>query len=255
MLTDSHCHLAEAAFDGRRAETLRQARAAGVRRLIVPSARLRDWDAVETVQCAPQIYGAIGLHPWYADEAGGAWLADLAGRLRRCPQLLVGEIGLDYYGERRQQAAVQQQVFAEQLAVAKEYRRPVILHHLRAAGDVAGMLKRQRFDCGGIAHAFSGSREEAAVWIRLGLLIGIGTLVLNPSARRVRQAAAELPLRHLVLETDSPFAGGRGEEGNTPAAVRAVAGAVAQLRGADWREVAAATEENIGRLLAGLAVP
>ena len=81
------------------------------------------------------------------------------------------------------------------------------------------------------------------------MFIGIGTLVLNPNARKVRTAAAELPLEHLVLETDSPFMPIAGMGENTPINVRQVAETVAALRGISMQEVAAATEQNVDRLL------
>ena len=249
MLTDSHCHLADPAFAGRLPEVLAQAAAAGVRRWVVPSAQADDWPAVLALHRPPQCYAAVGIHPWYADCFGEPQLRQMAACLEAQPQLWVGEIGLDYYGERKQQAGRQQQVLQAQLALAHEYRRPVILHNLRATADLVAALKRRPAVAGGIAHAFSGSLEEAEALIGQGLLIGIGTLVLRESARKARHAAALLPLQHLVLETDSPFMPPDGQD-NTPANVRRVAETVAALRGLHWTEVAVATETNFNRLLA-----
>ncbi|MDO4693906.1 MAG: TatD family hydrolase [Eikenella sp.] len=250
MLTDTHCHLADPVFGGRTDAVLAQARAAGVARFLVPSARAEDFAAVAALHRPPQIYGALGVHPWYAEE----WRAEagerMAAVLRAQPKMWVGEIGLDYHPRHRANAALQLAVLRAQLALAAQLGRPVVLHNLKATADLAAELKRQRFQAGGIAHAFSGSLEEAKLLIGCGLLIGIGTLVLRPNARKVREAAAKLPLEHLVLETDSPFMPPWGEAENTPANVCRVADEVAALRGISREAVAAATEANIGRLLA-----
>lgn len=251
MLTDSHCHLADPAFGGRTNAVLAQARAAGVRRFLVPAAREAEFAAVAALHRPPQIYGALGVHPWYAGEWGEASGVRLSAVLQAEPEMWVGEIGLDFHPRHRAQAAQQKAAFRAQLALAAQWGRPVVLHNLKATADLTAELKRQRFQAGGIAHAFSGSLEEAKLLISCGLLIGIGTLVLRPNARKVREAAAQLPLAHLVLETDSPFMPPWGEAENTPANVARVADEVAALRGISRAALAAATEENIGRLLDG----
>lgn len=249
MLTDSHCHLADPAFGGRTDAVLAQARAAGVARFLVPAARESDFAAVAALHRPPQIYAALGVHPWYAGEWHTETGERLAAALQAQPEMWVGEIGLDYHPRHRANAALQLAVFREQLALASRLERPVVLHNLKATSDLTAELKRQRFAAGGIAHAFSGSLEEAQLLIRCGLLIGIGTLVLNPHARKAREAATKLPLEYLVLETDSPFMPPPGEESNTPTNVARVADVVAALRGISRETVAAATEANIGRLL------
>lgn len=249
MLTDSHCHLADSVFSGCTDAVLAQARAEGVARFLVPAVRESEFAAVTALHRPPQIYGALGVHPWYAEE----WRTEVGERmaavLQAHPKMWVGEIGLDYHPRHRANAACQQAAFREQLALAARLARPVVLHNLKATADLVAELKRQRFQAGGIAHAFSGSLEEAKSLIRCGLLIGIGTLVLHPNARKAREAAAKLPLEHLVLETDSPFMPPWGEHGNTPANVCRVADEVAILRGIGREVVATVTEANIGRLL------
>lgn len=250
MLTDSHCHLAAPALSGSLPEITAAARAAGVCRFIVPSTHEGDFNPVCRLHQPPECYGAVGLHPWFAERHSPALLSRIEGLLQAHPQLLVGEIGLDYYGEHKQTRIAQTAALLAQLELAQQYRRPVILHHVRAAADTVAALKRIRFRPGGIAHGFSGSLEEARALIGCGLLIGIGTLVLNPKARKVRTAAAQLPLEHLALETDSPFMPPVGESGNTSVNVRRVAETVAELRGIAWQEVATTTEQNLNRLLA-----
>ena len=128
------------------------------------------------------------------------------------------------------------------------YRVAVLLSAACYPKPIWLVIRHKATGCTGI-HAFSGSLEEARAFIRCGLLIGIGTLVLNPNAHKVRTAAAELPLEHLVLETDSPFMPTAGAGENTPANVRQVAETVAALRGISMQKVADVTEQNVNRLL------
>ena len=249
MLTDTHCHLADSALASRLPEITAAAHAAGVQCFMVPSVTEADFDAVCRLHTPPEYYGALGLHPWFAESFQPSLIGRIAERLQAQPGLLVGEIGLDYYGDRKQTRAAQTAALLAQLDLAQQFGRPVLLHHVRAAADVVAALKHSGFCSGGIAHAFSGSLEEARAFIRCGLLIGIGTLVLNPNARKVRTAAAELPLEHLVLETDSPFMPIAGAGENTPANVRQVAETVAALRGISMQKVADVTEQNVNRLL------
>ncbi|MDO5640704.1 MAG: TatD family hydrolase [Neisseria sp.] len=249
MLTDTHCHLADPAFSGNLPEVLAAARRAGVRRFIVPATQRDDFDAVLALASA-DIRPALGIHPWFAAAAAEADLAQLQTLLQHHPQAWVGEIGLDFYArnpnaaERVQQA----EMLLAQLRLAEQLRRPVILHNLKATAALVAAIRRSGFTQGGIAHAFSGSLEEAHALIRCGLFIGIGSLLLNPAAKKARRAAAELPLAHIVLETDSPFM--LKNQTNTPANVRKIAETVAGLRGISLAEVAAQTEKNINSLSA-----
>lgn len=249
MLTDTHCHLCAPELHGRLAETLAEAEAAGVGGCIVPAAAPQDWDAVSAL--ARQRFvraAAIGLHPWQAEAASDALWQDLDARLAACPALWVGETGLDFLrardgaGRRLQTAALH-----SQLRLAQAHRRPVILHNVRAGGALLDALEHSGFDLGGIVHAFSGSLEEAHRFIRKGFFIGIGSLLLNPDARKARRAAALLPGSAILLETDSPYMlPGRT---NTPAVLARVAAEAARLRGIPLEELADLCEKNLRILL------
>ena len=247
VFTDTHTHLADPLLAERSAEVIRQADGAGVRRFIVPSANRGDWKAVSDL-AADNIVPAFGIHPW---RAGGTSerqdLDSLADYLAGHPQAWVGEIGLDYLrASDDAQRQRQRGLLAAQLQLAGDYRRPFVLHNVRASADLLALLKQYRNPCGGIVHAFSGSLEEAAAFCKLRLKIGIGSLLLNPQAKKARRAAAELPLEHIVLETDSPYM----SEGGTPADISRIAEIVCCLRGIGLPELSAATERNVDGLLA-----
>lgn len=249
MLTDTHCHLADPAFRDDLPETLAAATHAGVNRFIVPATCRDDFDAVLALAEHPAIHTAVGIHPWFADTAAVSDLAVLDSLLGQHAAVLVGEIGLDFHHNQpsETQRARQTEIFTAQLRLAERHRRPVVLHNLKATAAIAAAIRATGFTQGGIAHAFSGSLEEAEALTRCGLFIGIGSLLLNPNAKKAHRAAAELPLEHIVLETDSPFM--LKNAINTPANVRKIAEIMAQLRGVSWQHIAKQTEANTTRLL------
>ena len=252
MFTDTHTHLTHPALFFRLPNIIAQARAAQVSQFIVPTAEHAEWATALALLRQPEIRAvALGIHPWHAEQASPSALHELARHLHQHqhPALLVGEIGLDFYDKTQppERHAAQIQAFQAQLALAQQHRRPIILHNLRATAAIIQAIQSTQFTRGGIAHAFSGSLEEARLLMQRGFKIGIGSLLLNPRAKTARIAAAQLPLNALLLETDSPF--GQPEQQNTPANVRRIAETVAQLRGISLAELAAACEQNLVALL------
>ena len=247
IFTDTHTHLADSSLYQQLPHVLQQAREVSVSRFIVPSADSRDWPRVLSI-ISPDIHAALGIHPWYAMQTQLIDLQQLATLIENNPRALVGEIGLDYLhrSDEATSRTAQQQLFTQQLELATQYRRPVIIHNVRASADTTTLLKRHR-GLKGIVHAFSGSLEEAQLFTRLGLKIGIGSLLLNPNAKKVQTAALELPLSSIVLETDSPFM--LKNKINTPANIFKIAETLCQIRKISLTELSEQTEANVNQLL------
>lgn len=250
MLIDTHCHLDAAEFDADRDQVAARAAAAGVGALVVPAVERANFGAVASVcrdyaGCWP----AYGIHPLYVGRARPADLDVLRATLARGPAVAVGEIGLDFFVSDRDEAA-QRHWFAEQLKIARALDLPVLLHVRRAVDAVLAELRRIRVP-GGIAHAFNGSGQQAAEFIKLGFKLGFGGAMTFPRATRLRQLAASLPLAAIVLETDAPDIPpewlGRGR--NEPAELPRIATALAELRGLPVTELIAATGGNAGSVL------
>lgn len=244
-LTDTHCHLAEAVLHDDLAVLLARAEKAGVHRFFVPSVTASDWNRVMALKMHSQIGAvALGIHPWFADaETLDSNCTILDKTLHQYYDVWVGEIGLDFLRAQDSVARdVQIKTFTTQLALAHHFARPIILHNVKATATILDIVRQIGFNCGGTAHAFSGSIEEAKLFIRLGFKIGIGMLLLNPNAKKVRRAAVELPLDALVLETDSPFM--LRHAINEPSNILHVAEVLAQLRGISLSELAKHTERN-----------
>lgn len=249
--TDTHCHLADAALRENLPHILTAARKVGVKRFIVPATRPQDWQDVADLAEMPSEHGirvAFGIHPWFSDGIEEQDFAGLEAVLARYPRAWVGEIGLDFYDKSQTppQRERQIQVFSRQLAIAQTLRRRVIIHNLKATADIAAAVKQTGFAQGGIVHAFSGSAEEARVLTKLGFKIGIGSLLLNPNARKIRETLKTLNDTDFVLETDSPFM--LKKEINTPANILRIAEIAAQIRGVGAADIAAITERNADSL-------
>lgn len=249
-LTDTHCHLADPKLSQQLPNIVADALAKNIGGFVVPATKQQDWQSVLTLQKLPHVRAvALGIHPWYADHAALWYLSELCRHLNANPKLWVGEIGLDFYDKTQSDTQKQLQInlFQKQLELAQQYRRPIILHNLKATEAIITAIKHTHFTQGGIAHAFSGSLEEAQLLIRHGFKIGIGSLLLNPNAKKAHYAAAALPLTDIVLETDSPF--GLKNQTNTPANLYHIAQKVAALRNISLNELAYQTEHNLQSLL------
>lgn len=259
MLIDTHCHLDCAEFVNDRDAIVERARAAGVGELVVPAVATEHFAAVRA--CCARYTGcwpAYGIHPLYVGArdperelaALRAWLGgEIDGPLA---PLAVGEIGLDFYVAGHD-VERQQRFFLGQLAVARDFDLPVVLHVRRAVDAVLKGLRRAGVR-GGIAHAFNGSRQQADEFIRLDFKLGFGGAMTYPGSTRIRQLAASLPLEAIVLETDAPdippywLNGGRNE----PAELAAMARTLAELRGVSAEDIVAATSANARAVLSRL---
>ena len=251
-LIDTHCHLDLKPLVEHLPQVLANARQAGVSRFVVPGVHPGGWKRIMTLAAAHhEILAAVGIHPMHAALADDDALSDLAGLA--ADSVSVGEIGLDptYSVPLKTQEAA----FREQLRLAVSHGLPVLVH-CRRAFQLTLQLLREEKAChvGGIMHAFSGSPEMAREFIRLGFAISLsGTLTWLGAVRPLR-LAREIPLAHLVLETDAPDMPPQSHRGqaNQPAWLAEVLLALAAAKNVTPKAVAAATHENTVRVL-GLA--
>ena len=248
-LIDSHSHFDAAEFDADRAEAHARARAAGVAGQVVPAVDAAGWPKLRQV-CRDHagLYPAYGLHPMYLQAHRPQHLADLRTWIERERPVAIGECGLDYFVEGLD-ADSQQRYFDGQLALAREFELPVIVHARRAVDAVIAAIKRVG-GLTGVVHSFSGSAEQAAQLHKLGFLLGIGGPVTYERANRLRKTVAAMPLEQLLLETDSPDQPGAAHRGerNEPAYLGEVLEVVAGLRGMAPDTLANATSANAQRL-------
>lgn len=250
QLIDTHTHLDFPDFDADRSEVLARGRTLGVERLVVLGVHQANWQRLwDLVRKEDGLHGALGLHPIYLAQHRPEhlaelrdWLERLAGQAKLCA---LGEFGLDWYvaelDRERQQA-----LFEAQLALATEFALPALLHVRRAHAQTIATLKRYRLPRAGIVHAFSGSREEAKEYLKLGFKLGLGGAATWPQARRLHKLVAELPLEGMVLETDAPDMAPsmHPDARNSPEYLPEICAALAGLRGISPEELAAASSRN-----------
>ncbi|MCE1239964.1 MAG: TatD family hydrolase [Azonexaceae bacterium] len=250
MLIDTHCHLDAGEFDGDRAQVYAHALLHGVERIVVPAVAVDGFAGTKnTVAAYSRCVAAYGIHPLYVMQAGEDDLAQVGDWLDRERPVAVGEIGLDFHVPGID-AARQQSFFVAQLKLARARDLPVILHVRRAVDAVLRELRRVRVR-GGIAHAFNGSPQQAAEFIKLGFKLGFGGAATYSGSTRIRQLAATLPIESIVLETDAPDIPpvwlNRGR--NAPGELPRIAAEVAALRGMPPAALIDATGDNARGLL------
>lgn len=257
MLIDTHCHLTHSPLFESLPTVLAEAAAQDVQRFLVPGTCPDDWaDITALAQSDNRIHMALGLHPWFVPENNVADSCSvLTALLRRFPNALVGEIGLDFL--RAADAVTQTQqiaAFEMQLDLAQSLGRAVVVHNVKASQACLDSIRRCGFTQGGFAHGFSGSLEEAREWVKCGFKIGMGALLLRPNTRKIRRIAAELPLADMVLETDAPYMSPVRDVPNAPKNSRLVAEKIAEIKQIGLAEVARQTTQNVGGTIKKLVI-
>lgn len=247
-LFDSHCHLDLPELAKEQALHWQQAQDVGVTALVIPAVDQAAWlNLLKLHAEQPDWYIALGIHPWWAAKHSLADVEQLNQLLQYHSKdvCAIGEIGLDF-ALAEDTYARQQQLFEAQVAVAKQYAKPVILHHRKSQPQLLAELKRQQFAEGGILHAFSGSQQQAKAFLDQGFKLGIGGTITYPRAQKTQHSVQKLPLNSFVLETDAPAMPLAGFQGgiNTPAQLIRVFDALCQLRTESRQQLATALWQN-----------
>jgi TatD DNase family protein len=271
MWTDSHCHLDAPEFDADRDAVVARAKAAGVTQIVLPAVGRDNFDTVRQLAHRHALSYALGIHPLCVDRADDDDLralrtaldAALGAAPRDARLVAVGEIGLDHFVA-GSDLARQERFFVAQLQLARAFDLPVILHSRRAVDTVLKHLRAIRVR-GGIAHAFNGSAQQAAVFVELGFKLGFGGAMTFERALQIRRLAQSVPAEAIVLETDAPDipphwlyrtaeqrAQGASSR-NEPAELSRIAQTMADLRGITQSELAALSSANARDALPGLA--
>ncbi|MHB8056555.1 MAG: TatD family hydrolase [Desulfuromonadaceae bacterium] len=248
-LIDSHCHLDLEPLRSEVASLMAEAVAVGVQGFVVPGVHPDGWSGIASLAAGePRILPAYGIHPMHAGFASAEVVERLLGLA--AGGVAIGEIGLDpAYPVPLEQ---QEQAFREQMRIAVKCGLPVLVHCRKAFQRVARILREERADqVGGIMHAFSGSLEMAREFTTLGFAISVSGTVTWHNAVKPLRVARELPLEHLVLETDAPDMTPERYRGsfNRPAWIVETALRVAEIRGISLAEVARITSGNVRRIL------
>ena len=244
---DSHSHYDDAAFDADR-DTLLPRLFAGEVEALVSCGTTLETSMVNRrlAESYPSVYFAAGIHPECLDTCPESYLPRLRSLLMHEKCVAVGEIGLDYtYDIPREK---QNPLFEEQILLANELKKPVIVHDREAHADTFALLMKHRPK--GVVHCYSGSVEMAKEYLKAGFYLGVTGIVTFKNARKVAELVDFIPLDRLLIETDAPYLAPvphRGERNDSSFLV-SVCDAIGARRGLTGEEVAALTNENARRL-------
>ncbi|WP_342558185.1 TatD family hydrolase [Metasolibacillus sp. FSL K6-0083] len=249
---DTHVHLNANQYDGDLQQVIDRALVAKVEKMVVIGFDRKTIErAMALVDKYDFIYAVIGWHPVDAidcTEKDLKWIEELAAH----PKVVgIGETGLDYYWDKSPKD-VQEFWFRKQIKLAQKLDLPIIIHNRDATGDVVRILREENAaTVGGIMHCFGGSVETARECINMNFMISLGGPVTFKNARQPKEVAKEIPLEHLLIETDAPYLAPHPYRGkrNEPSYVPLVAEEIARQKELSLEEVANATTANAIRFL------
>lgn len=247
MLTDTHTHLYSDAFDADRDEMMQRAFDAGVRRFFIPAIDSGHTEAMYDLEkkYPETIFLMMGLHPTSVKENYVEELAHVEEQFKKRNFYAVGEIGIDLYWDKAT-LEIQKKAFKRQIQLAKKYKLPIVIHCRDAFDEIFEVLETEKSDdLFGIFHCFTGTLEQAEKAISYNMKLGIGGVVTFKNGK-IDTFLKQIPLKHIVLETDSPYlapAPFRGKR-NESSYLQLVCKKLAEVYNISEEEIARATTEN-----------
>ncbi len=252
-IIDTHCHLYAEEFNEDRNEAIERALAMGVSKILLPNI---DLESIEGLHALTDTYQQVcfpmmGLHPCYVKEDYQSVLNTIFDWFNKREYCAVGEIGMDLYWDKTTKSW-QEDAFIQQVEFAISKNLPLAIHSRSATQELIQLLKPFKGKVTGVFHCFSESAELANEIIKLDFLLGIGGVITFKNAG-LPQALENIDLKHIILETDSPYLAPvpyRGKR-NEPSYTRLVADKLAEAKGISAAEVYEITSENAERLFFG----
>lgn len=253
---DSHCHLQFPQYDKDREEMIARAFGAGVNMICVGTDLETSKKAIDLAQQHDNIWATVGLHP--NDNLNEKFESEKYRELLQQEKVVAfGEIGLDYYRtEKPEDQKFQKERFIQQLELAKELKKPLVLHCRDgksgstgpAYSDMVEILSEGHAVNGGVIHSFTGTIEEARQFLDLGLYLGFNGIITF--ARQYDEIVREIPLDRILLETDAPYLTPEPYRGkrNEPVYVIEVAKKLAELKNESYEKVIEQTTKNCKKL-------
>ncbi|MCS6770876.1 MAG: TatD family hydrolase [Kiritimatiellae bacterium] len=257
-LVDAHNHLQDERFGGRQVEIIAAARTVGITRMVVNGSTCSDWADVAALarQFPDLIIPSFGVHPWYVHEQPTDWEESLRDYLEDFPQAGVGEVGLDRWKSDLPWEG-QVDAFRRQLRLARELKRPVSIHCLRAWGALVDVLESEPLpERGLLMHSYGGSAEMVSILIPYGARFSLPGYFLRPDKENKLATFRRVPSDRLLIETDAPdqlppadlveypIVGPDGQPINHPANLRAIYRRAAEALDRPFEEFVSQVEAN-----------
>lgn len=206
----------------------------------------------------PNSFGTcFGLHPYFViekyknsqrDECEAA-LDQLAALLPSA--MALGETGLDFRSQWPEGSeSLQIEMFENQIELARVFKKPLVLHIVRAHEKALQVLQMwEASQVGGFVHAFNGSYELARSYLNLGFLLSVGGAITYDKNKKLQETIKKIPLDQLLIETDSPDQPPKDWNNlNTSDSLLKVAEKIAEIRGQSTEEILQITTKNFCRL-------
>ena len=247
IVTDTHTHLYSNAFDEDRKAMIERAIDAGVTRFFIPAIDSSYTKAMLQLEAdfPAHVYLMTGLHPTSVKENYKEELRHVEDLLSKRKFVAIGEIGIDLYWD-KSTLQIQQDAFKHQIRLAKQYQLPIVIHCRDAFDEIFEVLDSEKSeDLFGIFHCFTGDLEQAKRAISFNMKLGIGGVVTFKNGG-IDKFLNEIDLKHIVLETDSPYlapAPFRGKRNESAYIIR-VLEKLSDIYGRSQEEIAAITTEN-----------
>ena len=247
IITDTHTHLYSEEFDQDRDEMIQRALHKGVSRFFIPAIDSTCTASMYELEekYPDHVFLMMGLHPTYVKNNYLDELLHVENELAKRKFYAIGEIGIDLYWDKTH--LVEQQIaFRTQIKLAKKYKLPIVIHCREAFDEVFQILEEEKSeDLFGIFHCFTGTYEQALKAISYNMKLGIGGVVTYKNGK-IDQFLNQIDLKHIVLETDSPYLAPipyRGKR-NESSYVVAVLDKLAQIYSLTADEIASITTAN-----------
>lgn len=242
MFTDTHCHISKKDYDN--IETIiKNAKTNKVIKMINNGTNMEtNKEVLEINKKWPNVYAAIGFHPDSTSEFTKENLEFIEKNIDNI--VAIGEIGLDYHYEGYNKEK-QIKFLEAQLKIAEKYDLPVIIHSRDATEDTIKTLKKFP-TVKGLIHCFTGSKEIADIYIKMGYKLGLGGVITFKNAK-IKNYLKDLSEDAIVLETDSPYLSPEPVRGtkNEPANIYYIAKFIAETKGISLEELSKITEKNV----------
>jgi len=253
MIIDTHCHLDDERYNNDLDEVLKEAKAKGVEKFIIPGADPETLeDAVKIAEQYDEVYFAVGVHPYDAEKYDRKYLE----RFVHHPKCVaIGECGLDYFRlpeteeEIEAQKCLQKEVFIDQILWAKELKKPLIVHVRESSADSLALLDEYAGEEGGVLHCYNAD-ESLLKLADKNFYYGIGGVLTFKNARKLINVYPKIPHERLLIETDAPYLTPhphRGER-NEPSFTTLVADKMCELSALTRTEMESLTTKNAREL-------
>lgn len=252
MLIDSHAHLDDEKYDEDRDAVLMRAKEMGVEIIINPASdEASSLRGMALSESYPMIYATVGFHPHEAKDYDFKKHKKLLKEWGKKEKVVaIGEIGLDYHYDFSKRE-IQKAVFVDQMILAKEIEKPIVVHNRESMEDMYQILKEHFSpEYGGVMHSYSGSVEMAELFLDLGFYLSISGPLTFKNARKLPDVVKAMPLDRLLIETDSPYLTPTPHRGkrNEPSYVTYVAKAIAEIKKMPVEDIYEITRENTKRV-------